>query len=365
MLPNKAQQKLKEREESKTMRTLVTYEDFTIDFASNDYLGLSKLAKDKQLKSENYGSGGSRLISGNYKAVTDLEAELAAFYGYESALYFNSGYQANIGLISSVPQESDLILYDELCHASIRDGMRLCFAKRKKFNHQDFHSIKELVKNEVYEDLYLITEGLFSMDGDQLNFDELAEVAISLDAKLIIDDSHGVGLSKDSELNPMSKHKIHQQLLACMIGFGKGMGAQGGVILGDSDLRNYLINFARSFVYSTAPGIAQVHLVSHQHNVLDEYGDEQREKLQKNILYLRERVKANPKFSGDENSPIQLYFDTAENLIEKQKKLWVNKIFCKAILAPTVAKGSERFRINLHSFNTQKEIDTLIEILIQ
>src|SRR6478735_1462118 len=183
------QKKLKERIENHSLRELRLPERKT-DFCSNDYLGIVKNSRlqtsDSRLSS---GSTGSRLLSGNYGLIEETETQIAFFHQSESALIFNSGYDANIGLLSSVPQKGDSILYDQLCHASIRDGIRLSFANAFSFAHNDLADLQKKMEHATGT-VFIVTESVFSMDGDLCPLAELVAIAQKSKAHLIIDEAH-------------------------------------------------------------------------------------------------------------------------------------------------------------------------------
>ena len=207
-LPNNLKAKLEARIKNNALRQLPKPNGL-IDFASNDYLGFSKSeaifnAAHQYLLANNCtqnGATGSRLISGNHQIYQEAENYIAQFHQSEAALIFNSGYDANVGFFSSVPQKGDLILYDELCHASIRDGIQLSNAKSYKFKHNDFEDLERLIlrsnSNEVEQQLttvYIVTESVFSMDGDCPNIEELLAVSEKYGCYVVVDEAHALGV---------------------------------------------------------------------------------------------------------------------------------------------------------------------------
>ena len=200
-LPQNLSEKLEIRKQNNALRQLPNTTSLT-DFASNDYLGWSQselifdethqLLLDRNIK--NNGATGSRLLSGNHQLYTETEDFIARFHQSESALIFNSGYDANVGFFSSVPQRGDLILYDELCHASIRDGIQLSKAKAYKFNHNDFEDLEQLIQRNPNTTLYIVTETVFSMDGDCPNLEELVSVSNKYNCYLVVDEAHALGV---------------------------------------------------------------------------------------------------------------------------------------------------------------------------
>ena len=202
-LPQSLQNKLNVRKENNALRSLTTSHNL-IDFASNDYLGFSKCESifnkahqflvDKKLMQN--GSTGSRLLSGNHELFELTENYIANFHQSETALLFNSGYDANVGFFSTVPQRNDVILFDELCHASIRDGIQLSLAKSYKFKHNNLENLEDLIlrfQSETIE-IYIVTESVFSMDGDSPDIKNIALLSKKHKALLVVDEAHALGV---------------------------------------------------------------------------------------------------------------------------------------------------------------------------
>jgi len=226
------------------------------DFTSNDYLNLSShpelLKSIPKTLSQGFGSTGSRLLSGDYDVFHQLESNLASTFSKESALLFNSGYQANCGILPALTTDKDLIIADKLSHASIIDGLRLSQATFTRFRHNTFHHLKALLTEhrEKYEQCYIVTESLFSMDGDSPNFDQLIELKKEFSCKLYVDVAHSFGCSGKSGCGLDESVLPHIDFI---IGtFGKALGSYGAFIACDDHSKQVLINQARSFMYSTA-----------------------------------------------------------------------------------------------------------------
>jgi len=194
--------KLNERKDSSSFRQLRLPED-KIDFCSNDYLGIVKNHKLHPANGSRLstGSTGSRLLSGNYELIEEVEKQIATFHQSETALLFNSGYDANIGLLSSVPQKGDTILYDHLCHASIRDGIRLSFANAFSFAHNDINDLQKKIEHATGT-IFIVTESVFSMDGDLCPLEELVNISQKNNAHLIIDEAHATGVTGEKGAGP-------------------------------------------------------------------------------------------------------------------------------------------------------------------
>ena len=249
------QQKLNERKAQDAFRVLRVQEG-KADFCSNDYLGIAhrQLLKENGLSA---GSTGSRLLAGNWPIMERVEQEIAAFHQAEAALLFNSGYDANLGLLSSVPQKGDTIIYDQLSHASIRDGIRLSFAQAFSFAHNDLHDLQKKLQAAT-GNVFIVTESVFSMDGDTCALKELIAIAKQYNAHLIIDEAHATGVIGKRGEGLVQTEELQDQIFARIHTFGKAVGCHGAVVLGSAQLRDYLINFARSLIYSTALSPAAV-----------------------------------------------------------------------------------------------------------
>ncbi|UTW61083.1 aminotransferase class I/II-fold pyridoxal phosphate-dependent enzyme [bacterium SCSIO 12741] len=231
-IPTHIDRKLEEREEANKLRTLRTGLPGQIDFCSNDYLGLSQHPDRNKIKKQFFGaesragSGGSRLISGNHALYIQAETHMAAFFQSEDALLFNSGYDANLGIFSSIPQKGDTVIYDEWCHASIRDGIRLSHARSVKFKHNNLMDLRK--KMEAAEgNIYIALESVYSMDGDLAPLAGVNRLAEEFGAYVILDEAHSAGL----EYLDSVFEKEQQNCFIRMLGLGKAWGTHGGMIL--------------------------------------------------------------------------------------------------------------------------------------
>ncbi|WP_127845523.1 aminotransferase class I/II-fold pyridoxal phosphate-dependent enzyme [Psychroflexus aestuariivivens] len=370
IFPSTLKLKLDERLSNGSFRELTIKNADLVDFSSNDYLGfasnenIEKLATSKinDYKDLKFGATGSRLLSGNFPLIEDFENYLADFYQVESATTLNSGYDANLGLISAIGQRQDLILYDALCHASIRDGIGLSKAKSFKFPHKDFENLKaKLAKfQSEFKTIYVITEQVFSMDGDQTDVKEITEICNDFGAYLILDEAHAVGTISQTNVEN-SNYNIFARVLT----FGKSFGAHGAVIFGSSELKDYLINFAKSFIYTTAPSSRNIAHNWAAHLLLKDSIDEF-EQLQFNIAYFKE---ISSKFNLENcfiesYSAIQSCVIGGNNQVKNiSKQLEMKGFDVRPILSPTVPNGEERLRFCLHSFNTKNEIYSVLENL--
>lgn len=356
-LPKHLLDKLKRRQEEGALRKLDDFSEFA-DFFSNDYLGIAK--KSFSSSNNSHGSTGSRLISGNSNYTESVEKYLAIFFGYEAGLIFNSGFDANLGIFSSVPQRSDTVIYDELCHASIRDGLRLNFANKKSFKHNNIAELERLLESTEGQ-IYVAIESVYSMHGDEAPLEEISALCKKYNALLIVDEAHSAGVfgNKGKGLT----ESIDEDIFIKLVTFGKAYGSHGAIVLCSEVTRTYLYNFARSFIYTTA--IPQ-NTVERLKEVVD-YASEaikERNMLNTYLAYFEKEMKLrNPGFVAN-NSPIQtISYSSIEELQRRVKAANEAKIAVKAILPPTVPEGQERIRVCIHSFNTISEIKKLIDVL--
>jgi 8-amino-7-oxononanoate synthase len=355
--------KIKERLDQNSFRQL-RLPDNKIDFCSNDYLGIVK--NDLLRKSTVFdhkwrtGSTGSRLISGNYPLIEELESDLAKFHEADAALIFNSGYDANIGLLSSVPQRGDTIIYDQLCHASIRDGIRLSFAQSFSFAHNDLDNLERRLK-QTEGNIFVVTESVFSMDGDVCPLKEIVDLCTRYNAHLIIDEAHATGIVGDRGKGLVQRLQLQKKIFCRMHAFGKAIGCHGAAVLGSKQLKDYLINYARSFVYSTSLPENSIAAIKAGYQLFPTM-QEERKHLKKLIEYFR-NANLNYERLVSETAIQVVVIPGNDEVKAVATKLQEDNLDIRAILYPTVPKGKERLRIVLHAFNTVEELDLLIECL--
>ncbi len=369
-LPLRLLNELSERKVNFKLRNLSVYKG-GIDFISNDYLGFSKLGLlhqqfSKAFSDQNFlsGSGGSRLISGNSILKEETENEIANFHNAEAALIFNSGYDANVGLLSSLPQKNDLVISDELIHASIYDGIRLSYAKHYKFAHNHVEDLEDLINRHKnsFENIYVVVESIYSMDGDEAPLNEIVELLKQYkNVFLIVDEAHAIGVFGKNGRGLCNEMGIEENCLARVYTYGKAMGCHGAVIVGSSTLRNYLINFARSFIYTTALPDTSIANIAAAYQLLIK--GTQQVKLKENINYFLNEAKKLTSLINSKSAIQCLVVEGNTKVSDLEKQLLIKGILVKAVKSPTVKEGSERIRICLHSFNTKEEINILISLL--
>lgn len=371
--PSKLLGKLKDRQLSNTLRKLSEVNDRElVDFSSNDYIGFSKeesiserSAKELKRLEHLNGSTGSRLLTGNFLIHTSLEEDLASHFKVEAVLLFNSGYDANLGLLSSVPQRGDRIFYDEYSHASIRDGLKLSNAKSFKFKHNDIEDLRRKIKatSGGGED-YVIVESVYSMDGDFGPIEKLVDLSIELNFNLIVDEAHSTGVFGPKGEGIVVEKKLESKVFARIHTFGKALGCHGAMIAGSSVLKEYLINFSRSFIYTTAPAPHAVLAVKNAVSLLPK--SKAPAKLHKNISCFKAYIihfKLED-FFIESGSPIQsAVFGSPGKVKEISSRLEDKGYDAKPILYPTVPKGQERIRFCLHSYNTAHQMKEILYLL--
>ena len=396
-LPKNLQQKLQQREENNSLRTLPVSNKL-IDFASNDYLGFAQNETifnnahqyliDNNIKIN--GATGSRLISGNHNLYTIAEDYIALFHQSESALIFNSGYDANVGFFSSVPQRNDIILYDELCHASIRDGIQLSNAKAYKFQHNDCEDLEVIIKNLELKfknannfpisnesntqlpafnfqlpTFYIVTESVFSMDGDSPNIEQLVQICEKYNAYLVVDEAHSLGVFAENGEGLIQNVRLQDKIFARIMTFGKGLGCHGAAILGSNDLKKYLVNFARSFIYTTglSPHSVATILTAYQYLATNKTAINQ---LNSNIQFFNQsklQLGLKPLFVYSKSAIQSAIIPGNVKVKTIASQLQENGFDVKAILSPTVPVGQERLRFCIHSYNSEEEITQVLLLL--
>ena len=350
---------LKDRRQEGRIRQLKEQKQ-GIDFCSNDYLGFarsegfkSKLHDLLLLYPESIlGATGSRLISGNSDLQMDIEKFIAHQHGFESALLFPSGYNANLSLFSTLPKKNDTVILDEKVHRSVYDGCRLSPANRWKFRHNDLAQLEDLLK-KAKGNIWVGIESLYSMDGDFAPIREIATLCKQYAAALIVDEAHAIGTCG---LGMVNHYHLQDQVFATVITYGKAMGLSGASVLGSSSLIDYLINFSPTFIYST--GLPDFHALSIRASC---------EFLRDNLLLinsLQENIKQYHHIKEGDSIPfgspiIPVRFSDSRDLDRALELLEKQGILSYAIKHPTVPKGEEMLRISMHAFNSKEEIDLL------
>lgn len=377
--PKNLSSKLEIRKQNSALRRLSLSNDLK-DFSSNDYIGFAKsemlfnqthqyLIENKIIQN---GATGSRLLSGNHKVYQEAEDFIAVFHQTESALIFNSGYDANVGFFSCIPQKGDLILYDELCHASIRDGIQLSNAKAYKFQHNDFEDLEKLIlkfqptaNSQQLTAIFIVTESVFSMDGDCPNLAELSQLSEKLNCYLVIDEAHSLGVFGEKGEGLVQSLGLQDNVFARIMTYGKGLGCHGAAIIGSQELKSYLVNFARSFIYTTglSPHSIATILVAYHHLETEKMTIQ---KLRENSIHFNQEktlLGLKPLFIHSKSAIHSAIIPGNEKVKNIASQLQEKGFDVKAILSPTVPEGQERLRFCIHSYNSKNEISEVLRLL--
>lgn len=370
LLPEKLQQKLDARKQNNTYRQLKT-NALPVDFCSNDYLGLARSAALRHAVAAELheredllqGATGSRLLSGNHAEAEAMEVFLAHFHKADAALLFNSGYVANSGFFSAIPQRNDTILYDEASHASIKEGIRLSFANAYAFRHNSLEDLETKLK-KTSGTVYVAVESLYSMHGDLAPLKEMATLCRQFGAYLVVDEAHSNGIYGTKGEGMVVELGLEKDVFARVLTFGKALGTHGAIVAGNMALREFLINFSRPFIYTTALPLHSLITLKHAYNLLPDLQAE-REKLKTLSVYLKKVLGSGSNFTlNPDATPIHsLGGLPPKQLSALAQTLQNNGFDVRPIFSPTVPEGRECLRIITHCYNTTAEIDGMAEII--
>jgi 8-amino-7-oxononanoate synthase len=366
-LSDRISRRLSEIEAKGLKRRLVSPKG--IDLSSNDYLGL---AKDERLKNamiesikrEGVGSTGSRLLRGERDCFAQVERQFAEWKNTERALYFNSGYQANIGILQAFLEESDVVFSDEFNHASLIDGIRLSKARKIIFRHLDVENLAKLLRETECEgQKFLVTESLFSMDGDIAPLDRYAAICRETNMNLIVDEAHAVGIYGKRGSGLIEEFGIENQVFLSINTAGKALGVSGAFVAGSDLGIEYLIQKARSFIFSTAPVPAIADALKTAIEIA-ENEPERREKLLHLSKYLREALNENGISVPSDNSQlIPVVIGISEKAVKIAGALQAKGFDVRAIRPPTVPENTSRLRVSLNTNLTGKILEDFVSAL--
>lgn len=359
---------LQEKKSTFQLRSLRTIEKYSaryvwikgqklLNFSSNDYLGLADQISTNQ---GIHGSGASPLVSGHHAIHQQLEDLLSQWKHQENSILLPAGYMANLAAVSTLAQKDSLIFYDKLCHASLIDGMLLSGAKFKAFRHLDYAHLEELLENaRDVESKIILTDSVFSMDGDLADLKKLSEISKRLNALLIVDEAHGTGVYGETGAGLAQAQNIEKDIDVITSTFSKALGTQGGSISANTTLIDYLINHARAYIFSTSlsPTLCQATI----QNILKLQESALRQKLWQNIDYFKKLAKAaNLNLVGD--GPIQpIIVGSSEKALQLHQQLLEQEIFMPPIRFPAVAQNSARLRLTLTAAHEHRDIEQVIE----
>lgn len=371
--PKKLMAKLSAREAGNALRKLPVPNGL-VDFSSNDYLGF---ARKRDILEEAVriletggdscnGATGSRLLTGNTALHGELESLLVDYFGNPAALLFNSGYDANIGFFSAIPQRSDVVFYDELCHASIRDGIAMGRAQSFKFRHNQLEHLSKHIdrvqQSKVDSDIYVVTESVFSMDGDSPDLEALVVLCEKKGVYLVLDEAHAIGVFGKKGGGLLNELNLEDRVFATIVTFGKAMGCHGAAVLGSEELKRFLVNFARSFIYTTAMPPHSLATMKAAFKSLSRSRTEQGS-LVANITFFKDQLRALDleSYFIPSNSAVHCCVLAGNKTVKACALQLQEKGFdVRPIMSPTVPQGQERLRFCLHSFNTEKEIEEVL-----
>lgn len=363
-IPDSLQQALDKRKADDLYRSLQLHEGL-IDFCSNDYLSFARTLRPVAPPQYPNGATGSRSISGNTVYAEELERFLAGFHHAEAGVLFNSGYDANLGLFSCIARKEDTIITDELIHASIIDGCRLSYATRYRFAHNDVADLEKKLQ-KAKGNVFVAVESVYSMDGDAAPLPEIAALCERYGAQLIVDEAHATGVFGTQGRGLVNHYGLEEAVFARVHTFGKAMGCHGAVVVGSELLRNYLINFARSFIFTTAlPFHSLLTIRSAYERLLAE--DFTNNDLHGLIRHFGDGFST----TGDvvlidSISPVQSVIIPGNSRVKQvAAQLQVKGFDVRAIVSPSVPAGKERLRISLHLHNTREQATMLQQALNQ
>jgi 8-amino-7-oxononanoate synthase len=350
-------------------RSLRAPQPEAIDLVSNDYLGLRfdphvRQAAAQAAAAEGVGSGGSRLLSGHSARFERLETAIARYHRAEAALFFNSGWEANQGLLATLPGRTDTILYDERIHASMRDGIRQSYARSYSFPHNDLAEVERLLKRSSGQ-VFVAVEALYSMDGDVAPLAELADICHNHHAGLIVDEAHAAGVRGEAGSGLVCELGLEGAVLARIITYGKAFGAMGAAVVCAPLVAEYLVNACRCFIYTTAAPPAVLAAVEASYERMPHL-DGERARVHQLTAQLRQGLcefSEPDRVLGGEGAIVAWVLGKLARPVANF--LQGNGFDARPVVAPTVEKGSERIRFCLHSFNRPDEVDELLALLRQ
>jgi 8-amino-7-oxononanoate synthase len=340
-----------------------------LSFCSNDYLGLADDPELKAIAASSMmrwgtGAGASRLVSGNQTPHEALESRVASFTGAESAVLFASGYQANVGALAALTAQGDAIFSDRLNHASLIDGARLSKADVHVYRHSDMDHLAELLRSVEVTGLRLIvTDAVFSMDGDVTKLDDIVSLAETYDAAVYLDEAHALGIMGPRGAGLAAKLDLTQRIAVRLGTFSKAFGVCGAFVALSADAAALLKSTARSLLYSTAPPAALSEIVSASLERVAT-GDHLRTSLKKNVLYFKQLAAGRALPLIPSNTPIQPILTGAETrTMAASQALWDRGFFVQGIRPPTVPKGKSRLRVTVSAKHSESQISGLVEAL--
>ncbi len=338
-------------------------------FCSNDYLSLSRHPAIKEAfiqGIERYGTGStaSRLVTGTHPAHTELEEKIRRFERAEGVILFNSGWHANTSIIPALADRTAELFLDRLVHASLIDGALLSRAPLRRYPHLDMNALETMLKKSRAKKKFIVTDGVFSMDGDTPPLDEMLYLAERYDAVVVVDDAHGVGIMGECGRGVHEYYGVEGRERLIYVGtFGKAFGTYGAFLAGEKGLVDYLVNSARGFIFSTALPPALCHATIRAIEIA-ESDAERRTRLKQNALLLRTGLKElGFNVLSSHTHVVPLVVGDNRRSCELSEALFQRGFFVQAIRPPTVPEGSARLRITLSSEHSKSDIEELISAM--
>jgi 8-amino-7-oxononanoate synthase len=340
-----------------------------LSFCSNNYLGLANnplvvSAVKDAVEEYGWGAGASRLVSGNMALHETLENEISLFKEKESAIVFPTGYMANIGTISTLVSKGDLVICDKLNHASIIDGCRLSGADFRVYTHCDMEKLENILKKSSnYARKLIVTDSVFSMDGDLAPLPDIVSIARKYNAIIMVDEAHGTGVFGKEGRGVVEHFNLNKEIDVVMGTFSKAIGSLGGYVCGDEDLINFLRNKARSFIYTTAlpPAVCAASIAGLK---LIQKTPSLRKSLWDNIRYLKDKLTLlNFNVITSASPIIPILIGDADKAVGVSKYLYEKGILIPAIRPPTVPANSSRLRMTVMSTHTKENLNKLLDVL--
>lgn len=334
-------------------------------FSSSNYLSLGEnkeileRVKDK-IESMGLGSGGSRLTTGSHKVHKDLERSLAEFIGYENSLVYSSGFMANLGFLTAVCNDETIVFSDEKNHASIIDGIRLSKSKVEVYKHLDFRDLEEKLKKYPNKNKVLVSDGVFSMDGDILPLDEFCRLGEKYNALTYVDDAHGFGILGENGKGITEIYKTYPDVM--LVTFSKALGASGAALLTSNLMRKYLYNTSREFIFSTSISPVDTLIILESLNYIKS-NKKNINKLKDNVSYLKKKLEENNFDIGGNSHIIPIKVGNEKRAQEIFKKLMDSGIFLSIIRFPAVPKNEAILRVTPMANHSKEDLDFLLEKL--
>jgi glycine C-acetyltransferase/8-amino-7-oxononanoate synthase len=340
-----------------------------ISFSSNNYLGLASHPKVKEsainaIKLYGCGAGASRLIVGTMELHAKLEERIALFEDKPAAILFCTGYVANVGVITSIVGPGDAVIVDHLNHASIIDAARLSGAKLLVYPHKDMKKLESILKRyKEYKKRLIVTDTVFSMDGDFAPLPEIVKLAKKYDAMTMVDEAHATGVIGEGGRGVCEYFGVSQDIDIVMGTLSKAVGGLGGFVVGSQELISYLHNKARSFIYTTAlpPAVCAAAITAFD---IIEKESELRHKFWERVALVRDGLKdIGFNLVSTESHILPVIIGNEKTAMEMSRYLYENGVLVPGIRYPTVAKGNARLRITVMVTHTRKDITRLLSVL--